>query len=194
MLVESEYGELVSRAWSGPLPSGAWPRRLSPGGSISCAWPRYCEGWKQPLIVDMLRDLDLHPVPVDGCATGLTDKHGIPLYKPWLIAASSASQVEELKNFRCDKTHEHGKIAGDEAAKTAYYPRGLREAIHRGLDAHKLHRQAGDTPAATAEAGIRNPLTLSSAAVTVCEPEASNRNWNPLTLFGCGHGLRSCRR
>ena len=69
---------------------------LARGGSISFEWPRYCEGWKQPLIVDMLRGLDLHPVPIDGCATGLTDKHGTPLYKPWLIAVSSASLVEEL--------------------------------------------------------------------------------------------------
>ena len=69
----------------------------------------------------MLSELDLHPVPIDGCATGLTDKHGTPLYKPWLIAVSSASLVEELTDFRCDKTHDHGKIAGDETAKTAYY-------------------------------------------------------------------------
>ena len=127
-----------------------------------------------------VRDLDLHPVLVDGCATGFTDKHGTPLYKPWLIAVSSASLVEELKNFRCDKSHEHGKIAGDLlTAKTSYYPRALCEAIHRGLDAHEFHRQAGDIPAATAEAGIWNPLALSSAAATVCESEASNRN--PLT-------------
>ena len=89
----------------------------STGGSISFEWPRYCEGcegWKQPLIVDMLRDLGLHRVPVDGCATGLTDKNGTPLFKPWLVVVSSASLVEELKKFRCDKTHEHGKIAGDE--------------------------------------------------------------------------------
>ena len=127
-----------------------------------------------------VHELDLHPVPIDGCATGLTDKHGTPLYKPWLIAVSSASFVEELKNSRCDKTHEHGKIAGDETAKTAYYPRALCGATHRGLDAHELHRQGEDFPAALAEAGIRNPLILSSAAVMVCEPESSKRN--PLTL------------
>ena len=142
-------------------------------GSISFGWPRYCEGWKQPLIVDMLRDLGLHNVPVDGCATGPTDKNGIPLFKPWLIAVSSTSLIEELKNPRCeknprcDKNHEHGKIAGAETAKTAYYLRAPCEAIHRGLDAHELHQPAGDIPAATAEAGIRNPLALSSAAVTV---------------------------
>ena len=59
---------------------------LSRGGSISFGWPRYCEGWKQPLIVDMLRDLDLYPVAVDGCAPGPTDKNGTPLFEPWLIA------------------------------------------------------------------------------------------------------------
>ena len=79
----------------------------------------YREGWKQPLIVDMLRELDLHAVPVNGCATGLTDKNGIPLFKPWPIAVSSTALVEELKNFRCDKNHEHGKVAGVETAKTA---------------------------------------------------------------------------
>ena len=85
----------------------------------------------------MMRDLDLHAVPVDGCATGLTDKNGVPLFKPWLIAVSSTALVEELKDSRCNKGHEHGKIAGDETANTAYYPRALCEAIHRGLDAHE---------------------------------------------------------
>ena len=170
---------------------------LARGGSVSFEWPRYCEGWEQPLIVDMLRGLDLHAVPVDGCGTGLTDKNGTPLFKPWLIAVSSTALVEELKNFRCDKNHEHGKIAGDETAKTAYYPRVLCGAIHRGLDAHEFHRQAGGILAATAEASIRNPLilirlrsrftnlmqvigtrwplTLSSAAVTVYDLAGGNQ-------------------
>ena len=173
--------ERVRRAREQSLEWAATFRRLARaalarGGSVSFGWPRYCEGWKQPLIVDMLRDLDLHAVPVDGCAAGLTDQNGTPLFKPWLIAVSSTALVEELRNFRCDKNHEHGKIAGDETAKTAYYPRALCEAIHRGLDAHELHRQARDIPAATAEASIRNQLTLSSAAVTVYGPDASNRN------------------
>ena len=107
----------------------------------------------------MLQELHLHPVPIDGCATGLTDKNSIPLYKPWLIAVSSAPLIEELKDFRCDKSHEHGKTAGDETARTAYYPRALCEALHRGLDAHDLHRQGGDMPAAIAEAGNQTPLT-----------------------------------
>ena len=103
----------------------------------------------------MLRNLDIHAVPVDGCATGLTDKNSTPLFKPWLIAVSSTALVEELKNFCCGKNHEHGKIAGVETAKTAYYPRALCEAIHSGLDAHELHRQAGDISAATEAFGTR---------------------------------------
>ena len=55
---------------------------LAGGDSVSFEWSRYCEGWKQPLIVDMLRDFDLYAVPVEGCATGLTDKNGIPLFSP----------------------------------------------------------------------------------------------------------------
>ena len=89
--------ERVRRAREQSLEWAATFRRLAQatlarGGYISFEWPRYCEGWKQPLIVDMLRDLDLHPVPLDGCATGPTDKNGTPLYKPWLIAVSSASR------------------------------------------------------------------------------------------------------
>ena len=177
--------ERVRRAREQSLEWAATFRRLAQsalarGGSVSFEWPRYCEGWKQPLIMNMMCDLDLHAVPVDGCATGLTDKNGVPLLKPWLIAVSSAALVEELKDFRFNKDHEHGKIAGDETAKMAYYPRALCEAIHRGLGAHERHRQADDIPAATAEAGICNPLTFSSAAVKVCKPDASN--CNPSTL------------
>ena len=85
----------------------------------------------------MIRDFDLHAVPFDGCATGLTDKNSVQLFKLWLIAVSSAALVEELKYFRCTKSHEYSKIAGDETAKTAYYPLALSEAIHRGLHAHE---------------------------------------------------------
>ena len=117
--------ERVRRAREHSLEWAATFRRLARavlarGGPVSFEWPRYCEGWKQPLIINMLRDLDLHAVPVDSCATWLTDTNGAPLFKPWLIAVSSTALVEELKNFRCDKNHEHGKIAGVETAKTAY--------------------------------------------------------------------------
>ena len=52
--------ERVRRAREQSLEWAATFRRLAKatlarGGSISCGWPRYCEGWKQPLIVDMLR-------------------------------------------------------------------------------------------------------------------------------------------
>ena len=79
--------ERVRRAREQSLEWAAMFRRLAKatlarGGSISFGWPRPCEGWKQPLIMDMLREIDLHPVPVDGCATGLTDTHGTRLFKP----------------------------------------------------------------------------------------------------------------
>ena len=115
----------------------------------------------------------VQPVSVDGCATGLTDANGTPLFKPWTIAVSSASLVEQLKDFRCDNIHERGKTAGSETAKTAYYPRALCEAICRGLDAHEHHRQGGDIPAAAdaaAEAGNQTPLALGSSTVTGFEP------------------------
>ena len=122
--------ERIRRAREQSLEWDATFRRLAKcaiakGGSVSFEWPRHCEGWEQPLIMDMLRELGLQPVAADGCATGLLDANGSPLFKLWTIAVSSASLVEQLQVFRCDKSYEHGKTASSETAKTAYYPRAL---------------------------------------------------------------------
>ena len=166
---------------------------IAKGGTVSFEWPRYCEGWNQPLIKDMIRELRLQPVPVDGCAVGLKDKSNKPLYKPWTIAVSSPFLAEQLKDLRCDKTHEHGKTAGPETAKTAFYPRTLCEAIHRGLDAHEDQRRGGKVPALIAEAG--NQPSVASApgfgpggnqplAVDLCTPKAQTKQASALVSPG----------
>ena len=122
--------------WSTSEPSGAWERRLSRGGSVSSEWPRYCEGWKEEVVLDMMRDLGLEPIDVDGCAVGVRSKSGEPILKPWRIAVSSQHMKRALDGLRCQGGHEHVPCSGGETARSAYYPEKLCHAIHDGLDAH----------------------------------------------------------
>ena len=100
---------------------------------MSFEWPRWCEGWQQRPVQDMIKDLQLILVPVDGCAAGVTSTRGGPIHKPWTFAVSSEMLAKELRGLKCDKKHRHDPCIGRETAKTAFYPAELCAAIHRGL-------------------------------------------------------------
>ena len=119
------------------------------GGSASFEWPRWCAGWDQPLVQQMVNELKMILIDVDGCAVGLTNADGQPILKPWRIAVTSELLANSLGGLRCDKTHEHASCAGRETARTAFYPVDLCRAIHRGLD----HHEAAHAAAACEEPG-----------------------------------------
>ena len=135
---------------------------LSRGGSVTFEWPRHCDGWRQPEVVEMVRVLNLHPVDIDGCSVGVVNGENVPIYKPWRIMCSSRAVSAALEHHRCDGGHRHAKCEGRDTEKTAYYPTELCRSIHRGLDAHEdlqratmalpaLHLDSGDAvPAYTA--------------------------------------------
>ena len=121
---------------------------LAKGGSVTFEWPRECDGWRQPEVIEMIRVLDLHPVDVDGCAVGVADGDGTPIYKPWRIMCSSKAVSGALQGYRCDRGHRHARCQGKLTEKTAYYPDELCRAVHRGLDAHEdLQRATMALPA-----------------------------------------------
>ena len=74
---------------------------LKNGGEVSFEWPRYCTGWRLPELVRFIAKWKLYTVAVDGCATGLVDKSGVPIKKPWQFITSCQRQVVSLWMLRC---------------------------------------------------------------------------------------------
>ena len=74
---------------------------LSQGGEVSFEWPRYCLGWLRPELIDFITRNDLFSIFVDGCATGMTNKEGVPVLKQWRFVTSSQRQAVSLAGLRC---------------------------------------------------------------------------------------------
>ena len=114
---------------------------LAGGGSVSFEWPRYCDGWRQEAVRSMISQLKLIPISIDGCAAGVADEDGTPIFKPWRIMVSDVHLAASISGFKCSGDHLHRRCEGGQrVAQTAYYPRRLCEAIHKGLDAHEAAR------------------------------------------------------
>ena len=70
------------------------------GGTISFEWPRYCYGWTQEPVMQMIRDFGLEEALCDGCAFGLVSDD-VPVYKPWRIVTDHHGLAVNLSNYRC---------------------------------------------------------------------------------------------
>ena len=91
----------------------------------------------------MISELKLIPVSVDGCAAGVVDEDGTPIFKPWRIMVSDVHLAAAIGGFNCSGDHLHRRCAGGQrVARTACYPLALCEALHKGLDAHEAARAA----------------------------------------------------
>ena len=102
---------------------------------MSFEWPRWCTGWHEKMIIDMIYQLDMHTALVDGCSVGVVDEHGVPIKKPWRFVCTSPRQAASLDALRC--THEadfkHPECVGSRTAKTAFYPSPLCRTILASL-------------------------------------------------------------
>ena len=115
---------------------------LTGGGSVSFERPRFCNGWRQEGVRSMISELKLIPVSVDGCAAGVVDEDGTPIFKPWRIMVSDVHLAAATGGFKCNGDHLHRRCEGSQkVAQTAYYPRRLCEALHESLDAHEAARE-----------------------------------------------------
>ena len=96
---------------------------LSQGGEVSFEWPKNCLGWLLPELIDFITRNGLYSVLVDGCATGMTDKDGVPMLKQWRFVTSSHRQAAALEKLRCphDKEFIHSAIEGAKTKGTESY-------------------------------------------------------------------------
>ena len=58
------------------------------GGRIAIEWPSDCDYWKLDYANDFLVKYHMVKAECQGCAFGLTDDEGVPILKPWTIAAA----------------------------------------------------------------------------------------------------------
>ena len=156
---------------------------LAGGGSVSFEWPRYCDGWRQEVVRSMISQLKLIPVSIDGCAAGVADEDGTPIFKPWRIMVSDVHLAASIGGFKCSGDHLHRRCAGGKlVAQTAYYPRRLCEAIHKGLDAHEAAR-ALCSPCFSAGPAV-GASTSPSLRVSESSPEVARVSESPSGAAG----------
>ena len=77
------------------------------GGTVSFEWPQHATGWSQPLVRQLISELGLQTVNVDGCAVGVRARTGEPMLKPWRIETDCARLASRLEKFRCKRDHVH---------------------------------------------------------------------------------------
>ena len=113
----------------------------SKGGEVSFEWPRWCTGWHEKLIIQMIHRLDMYTALVDGCAVGVVDETGIPIKKPWRFVCTSPRLAASLDALRCPHGPEfkHSECVGSRTAKTAFYPAPLCRTILASLFGYLKH-------------------------------------------------------
>ena len=114
---------------------------LAGGGSVSFEWLRLCDGWLQEGLCSMIGEPKLIPISVDGCAAGVVDEEGTPIFKPWRVMVSDVHLAAAIGGFKCSGDHLHRRCEGGQrVAQTAYHPRSFCGAIRQGFYAHKAAR------------------------------------------------------
>ena len=109
-------------------------RVLQRGGDISFEWPTACTMWNDPEVMNMIDRFSLNKVNMHGCAAGLkSSKSGLPVKKPWTIATTAPSVIEELSKFQCPGHDAHQACQGNEVKKTEAYTPQMAAAIHRAI-------------------------------------------------------------
>ncbi len=109
---------------------------LKQGGTVSYEWPRYCSGWLQKKVRDMIRKFNLSAIKIDGCSVGVTDAAGTRVKKPWLVVSSCPELEEGFAGNVCSRDHVHTPCQGQITARTAFYPPAMCHIIHRAFSKH----------------------------------------------------------
>eukprot|EP00971_Amphidinium_carterae_P326101 6456734-Amphidinium_carterae.1 len=63
-----------------------------------------------------------------------TQAGGVPLKKPYKIVTTVEDLALHLRNFVCDKSHQHGKTQGSETVRTGNYTVQFCEEVMNALD------------------------------------------------------------
>ena len=119
--------------------------------------PWLASSWEMPSVIEMSKLPDVECVRADQCQYGLQSSWGRvgselgPVLKPTRFMTNSSKIAGEL-SLRCGQKESHAKhvhLMGGRAEKAAEYPKGLCEAICRGLALQRRYdtsRHVGTNP------------------------------------------------
>ncbi len=100
------------------------------GGKVAIEWPRGCSYWRMRCVRKLISELQLQPAKVDGCAVGLKDPDGVPMYKPWTVATDDAFIFKALNSKRCPGHPKHRKVEGSLTKLTENYTPEMVRIVH----------------------------------------------------------------
>ena len=111
---------------------------LKNGGRCAFEWPKDCEGWQIPELMQFCKRHDLFVAEPQGCAFGVSDSKGNPHLKSWWVATSSWKLATNLDNKRCSHSSDfkHAPLEGGAARKSAFYTKEMAECISNSLYDH----------------------------------------------------------
>jgi len=106
---------------------------ITNGGQVSFEWPRFCDGWKIPTLINFASKYGLKEVNFDGCALGLVSSKGNPIKKPWKIISTSPKIIKNFSALTCDGSHTHDACQGSDTLKSGFYNEYMSKLIVDGL-------------------------------------------------------------
>ena len=111
--------------------------QLSLGGHVLHEHPTTATSWKLKCVRDFMKEEGIYVVVADQCMFGLeTRGEGkgtkVKAQKSTKFMTSSP-EIARILDKRCDKSHWHQPLVSGRAVKAGEYPKGLCQAICRGL-------------------------------------------------------------
>ena len=108
------------------------------GGRVTLEWPRECYYWRQPEVKNLIQDLDLTTVNIDGCYFHTRNRPGKKLIKnPRTICTNSMELSYQLQKCKCPKTGEHRHHAAAYADNSLGFDRYTTEfcaKVYQAMD------------------------------------------------------------
>ena len=97
---------------------------------LAFEWPLNNDGWKEPLLRELLQDLPF-TCEFDGCAYGVQTTSGEAVRKRWRVQTT----FQALQNYLGDQCQGqvHAPVRGKEATRAGFYPCMLAKAVAKSL-------------------------------------------------------------
>ena len=110
------------------------------GGEAALEWPRACAYWRERKVLELIAQLGLEDVFVDGCALGTVAQYGadagLPILKPWRIATSCQELRDDFRAYRCPGHERHAACAGKNTEATGFYTDEFVQVVHAAYKRH----------------------------------------------------------
>lgn len=129
--------------------------------------PRTSDIWRESCLGRWYQDPNMHLCQTDLCTYGLESRDGIPMKKGLTLLTNSGVFADDLTR-RCDGSHDHQRVQGQETARTAIYPDDFAKAVVRAFGAWRNSAAVGvwrdDNNITHRRASTSFPTTSSSSS------------------------------